>query len=53
MLDSWVFSGAVNPVRDVMVGGEWVVKQGRHPREEAVRSAYAEAVKRLGARGGG
>lgn len=51
VLDSWVFSGTDNPVRDVMVGGEWVVKQGRHPREEAVRSAYAEAVKRLAAGG--
>lgn len=51
VLDSWVFSGTVNPVRDVMVGGEWVVQRGRHPREEAVRSAYAEAVKRLGAGG--
>lgn len=51
VLDSWVFSGTANPVRDVMVGGEWVVKQGRHPREEAVRSAYAEAVKRLGTGG--
>lgn len=51
VLDSWVFSGTDNPVRDVMVGGRWVVKQGRHPREEAVRSAYAEAVKRIGAGG--
>ncbi len=51
VLDSWVFSGTDNPVRDVMVAGQWVVKRGRHPREEAVRSAYAEAVKRVGARG--
>lgn len=53
VLDSWVFSGTDNPVRDVMVAGQWVVKRGRHPREEAVRSAYAEAVKRVGARAGG
>lgn len=51
VLDSWVFSGTDNPVRDVMVGGRWVVKQGRHQREDAVRSAYAQAVKRIGAGG--
>ena len=48
VLDSWVFSGTDNPVRDVMVGGDWVVRDGRHPREEAVGRAYARAVRRPG-----
>jgi len=47
VLDSWIFSGTDNPVRDVMVGGEWVVKDGRHPSVEAVGRAYARAVRRL------
>ena len=50
VLDSWVFSGTDNPVRDVMVGGDWVVKSGRHQREEEVGRAFAAAVKGLGAR---
>ena len=48
VLDSWVFSGTDNPVRDVMVGGEWVVKDGRHPREEMVARAFGAAVVRWG-----
>ena len=29
VLDSWVFSGTANPVRDVMVAGDWVVREER------------------------
>ena len=50
VLDSWVFSGTDNPVRDVMVGGDWVVKSGRHKCEEEVGRAFAVAVKGLGRR---
>ena len=50
VLDSWIFSGTDNPVRDVMVGGDWVVRDGRHPREEGVGRAYARAVKGLARR---
>ena len=48
VLDSWVFSGSDNPVRDVMSGGEWVVKDGRHEREEVVRRAFGAVVGHLG-----
>ena len=48
VLDSWIFSGSDNPVRDVMVGGEWVVRDGRHPREEVVAGAFREAVRKVG-----
>lgn len=47
VLDSWLFSGTDNPVRHVMVGGDWVVRDGRHAREEEVRRAFAETVRRL------
>ncbi len=46
VLDSWVFSGTENPVRHVMVGGRWVVRDGRHRREEEVKEAFAEVVRR-------
>ena len=50
VLDSWVFSGTDNPVRHVMVGGDWVVRDGRHSREEEVQRAFVRTVKRLAER---
>jgi formimidoylglutamate deiminase len=47
LLDAAVFAGNLNPVRHVMVGGRWVVRDGRHPREEAVLAAYRKALDRL------
>ena len=48
LLDSWIFAGGDNPVTDVMVGGQWVVRDGHHPHEEQARAAYARAVAKLG-----
>ena len=42
-----VFSGSADLVRDVMVGGRWVLQQKRHPAEEAALSRYKDAVKLL------
>ena len=50
VLDSWVFSGTDSPVRDVMVGGSWVVRDGRHEHEEEVGREFERAVKRLAER---
>ena len=47
LLDAVVFAGNRNPVRDVMVGGQWVVTDGRHREEEAVQAAYLAAVRAL------
>ena len=47
LLDSWIFAGNTTPVRDVMVGGHWVVRDGIHPHEEQARADYARAVARL------
>ena len=44
LLDALVFAGNENPVRHVMVGGAWVVQDGRHAHEEAVFSAYKAAA---------
>lgn len=40
VLDTWILSGTENPVRNVMVGGRWVIRDGRHTEEEAIRAAY-------------
>ena len=44
LLDAAVFAGNLNPVRDVMVGGQWVVQEGRHREEEAVLQAFKAAL---------
>lgn len=46
-IDSWIFSGNVNLVRDVMVGGRWVVRDFRHRDEERIAARYREVVERL------
>ncbi len=40
-LDHLVFAGAGAAISDVMVGGRWVVRAGRHTAEEAARSQFA------------
>ena len=37
-LDRLLFAGADKAIRDVMVGGRWVVKDGRHLADEQLRS---------------
>jgi formimidoylglutamate deiminase len=43
-LDAAIFAGNVNPVRDVAVGGRFVVREGRHEREDGVLAAYKRAI---------
>lgn len=47
ILDAWIFSGEDTPVRDVMVGGTWVVEDGRHVRQDEVAERYRAAARRL------
>ena len=47
LLDTFVFSGNRNLVRDVMVGGRWVVRNGRHEREDEIAARYVATVKKL------
>lgn len=47
-LDAWIFSGNDSPIRDVMVAGRWVVRDGRHEREEEILERYRAAARRLG-----
>ena len=39
-LDAMVFAGNINPVKDVMVGGEWKVIDGKHEREDAILDRF-------------
>jgi formimidoylglutamate deiminase len=47
VLDSWVFSGSRTPVRDVMVAGQWVVRDGRHRAQEAIAAQFGRVMRRL------
>ncbi|MEO8743040.1 MAG: formimidoylglutamate deiminase, partial [Lysobacteraceae bacterium] len=46
-IDSWLFSGNRNLVRDVHVGGGRVVRDGRHIDEERIATRYRDCVQRL------
>lgn len=45
ILGRWLFAGLNRMVKDVMVGGQWVVQDGRHADEIEAGRAFAAAVK--------
>jgi len=47
LANALIFSGASGLVRDVMVAGNWVVRDKRHPAAQAAAAAYKEALKTL------
>jgi len=47
LLDAMVFAGNENPVRDVMVGGKWLVTEGHHVAEHAVLARYRATLAQL------
>jgi formimidoylglutamate deiminase len=44
LLDAFLFAGNRNLVRDVMVGGEWRVREGRHRDGERIAARYRATV---------
>jgi formimidoylglutamate deiminase len=47
LLDALVFAGDDNPIRDVMIGGRWVVRERAHPAAERVRARFRRTMDRL------
>jgi len=47
VLDSFLFAGNIPLVRDVMCGGEWVVRDFHHRDEERIAARYRSTVARL------
>jgi len=45
LLDALIFAANTNPIRHVMVGGRWVVRDGRHPREDETLSRFRTAIR--------
>jgi formimidoylglutamate deiminase len=46
-IDGWIFSGNRPLVREVMVGGRWQVREGRHRAREGVERAYLQVCREL------
>ncbi|HEX8011440.1 MAG TPA: formimidoylglutamate deiminase [Casimicrobiaceae bacterium] len=47
LLDAAIFGPVRHVVRDVMVGGRWVIGDGHHADEEAILARYRQTMKRL------
>lgn len=50
IIDSWIFSGNQNIVRDVFVGGQQLIKEGHHANEEVIQSRFKSTLQALRAR---
>jgi formimidoylglutamate deiminase len=46
LIDAHLFAPRAGAVRDVMVGGRWVVQGGRHGQRTALEAAYRDALAR-------
>lgn len=47
ILNRWLFAGGDRQVRDVMVNGRWVIRDGRHADEDESRQAFAQVLREL------
>jgi formimidoylglutamate deiminase len=47
LLGRWLFAGGERQIRDVMVGGRWVVQGGRHAGEAQSARAFARVLREL------
>ena len=47
ILDSWIFSGNSNAVRDVYVGGKQVIKNGQHANKDQIEQRFRQTVRAL------
>jgi len=47
LLDALIFAANASLIRHVMVGGRWVVRDGRHPREDETLSRFRTAIREI------
>ncbi len=47
LLGRWLFAGSERQIRDVMVGGRWVVRDRQHAGEQASARAFARVLREL------
>ena len=46
-LDTAIFASLAHPLRHVMVGGQWRLRDGRHPQEDKFAEDYRKTLQRL------
>jgi len=44
LIDSWIFACNGNPVKDVMVNGQWQILEGRHEQQEHISTRFKRAM---------
>ncbi len=47
ILNRWLFAGGDRQVREVMVNGRWVIRDGHHADEEESNRAFAQVLREL------
>jgi len=47
ILNRWLFAGSDRQIRDVMVNGRWVIREGRHADEAESSRAFAQVLREL------
>ncbi|EPF16173.1 Atrazine chlorohydrolase [Cedecea davisae] len=47
LLNRWIFACAANPIKDVMTGGSWVIRDGRHAKDEEIKADFTLVLKQL------
>jgi formimidoylglutamate deiminase len=47
ILSRWLFAGTRSVIRDVMVAGDWVIQDSRHPDEIEAGRAFAAVIRPL------
>lgn len=47
VLDAWIFGGADDAVREVMIGGNTVVREGRHVERARIGARFTRVIRRL------
>ena len=47
LIDSWIFSGNENLVKDVYVGGKRIIENGHHANEELINQNYRQTLDSL------
>jgi formimidoylglutamate deiminase len=48
LLDAWIFATQRPAVKDVMVAGQWQVRDGRHCDEDRIRKIFFEVMSSIG-----
>ncbi|MBS7660661.1 formimidoylglutamate deiminase [Pseudomonas lalucatii] len=47
ILNRWLFAGGDRQVRDVLVAGRWVIREGRHAAQEQTQQAFARVLRQM------